>query len=259
MSDSDFDVGPPYGFYLRHNGTCPKNLVQCSSQSQWKDDYGEWFNCCPKGTVCVDNTCCPTDSGCKMAVKSDPHCANNQTWDLYYHEGWFCCMHGTIGYLNSGLYVGNTKTTGVACAEHWMHGEEYDVLVATAKGTPSSSATPTPTVANTDNTTDSKSDSWPSGNNAGAIAGGVVGGCAGLALIIAFVWFLIGHRRKRIQPASAVPVGVDSTVPHHEYKGTHVELANSHGRLELPDNHGWRELSGSPNQMAHELPADTSR
>lgn len=82
----------------------------------------------------MDNTCCPTDSGCKMAVKSDPHCANNQTWDLYYHEGWFCCMHGTIGYLNSGLYVGNTKTTGVACAEHWMHGEEYDVLVATAKG-----------------------------------------------------------------------------------------------------------------------------
>lgn len=132
---SDFDTGPPFGFYLRHNGTCADNQIQCSSEPQWSDSYGEWFNCCPEGTFCVDNTCCPSTSGCKNSIESDPHCANNQTWDLYSQDGgYFCCEHGTIGYVNSGLMVGNSKASGVACAEHWMQGDNYDVLTAEAKG-----------------------------------------------------------------------------------------------------------------------------
>lgn len=132
---NDFDTGPPFGFYLRHNGSCPESQIQCSPEAQWSDDYGEWFNCCPEDTVCVDNTCCPSTSGCINGIESDPHCANNETWDLYEQGGgFFCCEHGTIGYVNSGLSVGGEQASGVACAEHWMQGDNYNLLTALAKG-----------------------------------------------------------------------------------------------------------------------------
>lgn len=90
----------------------------------------------------------------------------------------------------------------------------------------------------------------------GGVVGGVVGGLAGLALIIFLVWY--ARRRRRRQQgevpgqAAALPptAGQNVTVPVQEYKGAFGEL---------PDTPVRPELSGPPSQMAHELPADTSR
>lgn len=134
------------------------------------------------------------------------------------------------------------------------------LTISTGTPTPSStpsasaSASSSPTATDT-GSTDSGSDSAKRTAIIGGVVGGVVGGLAGIALIIALVWMLKRRRRKQAVGATVLPDGAQdtapgTTVPAHEYKGAFGEL---------PDTHVRSELSGSPNGMAHELPAETSR
>ncbi|BCS24103.1 uncharacterized protein APUU_40547S [Aspergillus puulaauensis] len=248
---NSFDYGPPNGFTLRRNSTCSANEHNCTF-NPWGGN--QWHNCCPQGSYCVDDDsyiCCPTESGCRINLTQDPHCANNETWNLwinYLNEGkdehYFCCPPGQVGFLQT---LGE-DSEGVGCADPPLTGGDQKSLSLVASGTPSASRTPsataTPTETPTEAPAETDTDTSPSteSTNKGAIAGGVVGGCAGLALIIALVWFLLYRRRKQAGPA----ISPGASTPAEKYQTTPKELPDSSARAELP----------SPGGMAHELPAN---
>ncbi|OJJ05952.1 hypothetical protein ASPVEDRAFT_64819 [Aspergillus versicolor CBS 583.65] len=234
---------PPAGYVLRRNGTCTETEQTCDHP------WASWYNCCPEGSYCSDDRmiCCQTKSGCAALVKEDPHCANNATWDLYYNGGsYFCCLHGKQGFVET--FPGNGGA-GIGCADGELDNASQSLLQVIATGTgsaspsPSVSATPTQTSTDSPLPSISEPDSSSSGN-AGTIAGSVVGGCAGLALIMALLWFLIRRRRKQVVATSNL------NTPAEDYKGLY--------RAELANNPVRSELSGSTNNMAHELPVNTS-
>lgn len=134
---NSFDYGPPNGFTLRRNSTCSANEHNCT-YNPWGGN--EWHNCCPQDSYCVDGDnyiCCPTESGCRINLTQDPHCANNETWDLWINylndgkdEHYFCCPPGQVGFLQT---LGEDNS-GVGCADPPLTGSDQKSLSLVASG-----------------------------------------------------------------------------------------------------------------------------
>lgn len=101
------DLGPPYGYPLRRNGSCLSTENDCGAT------WGPWHRCCPSAASCADD-CCPEGVDCEQRIGQDPHCAND-TATLYRAKGsenkspasgYFCCVASAEGFQDDRTYVG---------------------------------------------------------------------------------------------------------------------------------------------------------
>lgn len=279
-----FDYGPPNGFTLRRNTTCSANEHNCT-YNPWGEN--EWHNCCPQGSYCVDGDnyiCCPTESGCRINLTQDPHCANNETWNLwinYLNEDkdgdYFCCPPGQVAFVQS-LGVDNN---GVGCADPPLTRADQKTLslVASGKsltrhleqgsicayiqvirireltvrplgylGTPSASRTPsataTPTDAPAETSAETNKDASPSTGSSNK--GAIAGGVVGGCAGLALIIALVWFLLHRRRKQTNATISPDASTPAEKYTSAPRELPGSPTRSELP----------SPGGILHELPAN---
>ncbi|GCB18384.1 hypothetical protein AAWM_01269 [Aspergillus awamori] len=204
------DLGPPYGYALRRNGSCYDTENDCGQT------WSPYHACCPKGTVCTHNSsdnCCRSEADCGNILKEDPHCGNT-TGVLYLENNYFCCADGTAAFawIENG-WVGCADSVSVL-------GSAYSLLspVSTTQSTSTTTNTSTtsastvtsqskaatiPATATAESTasSDSSSTGSSSNTNTGAIAGGVVGGVAGLALVALLIWYFVYRRAQAARTA----------------------------------------------------------
>ncbi|KAJ5266284.1 hypothetical protein N7524_007302 [Penicillium chrysogenum] len=242
--------GPPFGFAIRRNGSCLRDIGECDTDAG-KDPVTSqhFFRCCPTGATCSDaNTglCCPDEEDCRQEVSNPAHCAN-ETWDLYrnYDGGHFCCEQGQYGF--------NRTQGGVGC------GTEQELMIESrtslspvslgATPTPSSSpiSSSSPTSSNSPTSSSSPASSSSSSSNAGAIAGGVVGGVAGLAIIVALLWYFMRRRPQKQQPQAQTPVTGAAMLQHESFQPPGIPS-------ELDGNASVSELPSHKENTLHELP-----
>ncbi|KAJ5841258.1 hypothetical protein N7534_011088 [Penicillium rubens] len=217
--------GPPFGFAIRRNGSCLRDIGECDTDAG-KDPVTSqhFFRCCPTGATCSDaNTglCCPDEEDCRQEVSNPAHCAN-ETWDLYrnYDGGHFCCEQGQYGFNRTQGGVGRDPNTEQLPDIEQLTDFKQLPNIEQFSGIDS---------------------------NAGAIAGGVVGGVAGLAIIVALLWYFMRRRPLKQQPQAQTPVTGAAMLQHESFQPPGIPS-------ELDGNASVSELPSHKENTLHELP-----
>ncbi|KAJ5250673.1 hypothetical protein N7489_001083 [Penicillium chrysogenum] len=217
--------GPPFGFAIRRNGSCLRDIGECDTDAG-KDPVTSqhFFRCCPTGATCSDaNTglCCPDEEDCRQEVSNPAHCAN-ETWDLYrnYDGGHFCCEQGQYGFNRTQGGVGRDPNTEQLPDIEQLTDFKQLPNIEQFSGIDS---------------------------NAGAIAGGVVGGVAGLAIIVALLWYFMRRRPQKQQPQAQTPVTGAAMLQHESFQPPGIPS-------ELDGNASVSELPSHKENTLHELP-----
>lgn len=123
------DLGPPYGFAVRRNGSCLPKEKHCGST--WNSSWENFHQCCPEFTLCAGDAgaCCKYEGNCTNLIINPPHCAD-ETWNLFLNSednGHFCCGQGTRGFTR-------TNVSGVGCAPEGPTASNTEWLSAVSSG-----------------------------------------------------------------------------------------------------------------------------